>query len=153
MKRIKEKIKDIRKGVSGVQPLNIFIFSKCGLTLLEVIIALSIFAIAGISCLQTCLLSTRHIQLVNEEKNLVLLSKIKIEEYKAGILNIETEKSGVFPAPFEEYEWEIELADITITDTDYGVTFTPYKLTVKTKSGEYSILTCLLKSGKAGEKE
>jgi len=128
-------------------------FSKCGLTLLEVMIALSIFAIAGIASLQTCLLSTRHIQLVNEEKNLVLLSKIKIEECKAGILNIETEKSGVFPAPFEGYEWEMALADITITDTYYGVTFTPYKLTIRTKSGEYSTLTCLLKSGKAGEKE
>mgnify|MGYP001309535700 CR=1 FL=1 len=128
-------------------------FSKDGLTLLEVMIALSIFAIAGIAGLHACLISTRNIQIVNDEKNLVLLSRIKLEELKTGITDIEREKSGIFPSPFEGYQWEIELADITITDTDYGVTFTPYKLTVKTQSGEYSTLTGFLKLDRESEKK
>ena len=98
--------------------------SNAGLTLLEVMIALSIFAIAGIAGLQSCLVSTRHIQIVNDEKNLVLLSRIKLEELKTGI-----------------------------TDTEYGVTFTPYKLTVKTQGGEYSTLTGFLKLDRESEKK
>jgi len=116
-------------------------------------IALSIFAIAGIAGLQSCLVSTRHIQIVNDEKNLVLLSRIKLEELKTGITDIEREKNGIFSAPFEGYQWKIELADITITDTEYGVTFTPYKLTVKTQGGEYSTLTGFLKLDRESEKK
>ncbi|HPP30507.1 MAG TPA: prepilin-type N-terminal cleavage/methylation domain-containing protein [bacterium] len=127
--------------------------SNAGLTLLEVMIALSIFAIAGIAGLQSCLVSTRHIQIVNDEKNLVLLSRIKLEELKTGITDIEREKNGIFSAPFEGYQWKIELADITITDTEYGVTFTPYKLTVKTQGGEYSTLTGFLKLDRESEKK
>ncbi|MCM8760208.1 MAG: prepilin-type N-terminal cleavage/methylation domain-containing protein [Candidatus Omnitrophica bacterium] len=124
--------------------------SNAGLTLLEVMIGLAIFAIAGIAALQSCLVSTRYIQIVNDEKNLVLLSRIKLEELKTGITDIEKEKNGRFPAPFQNYRWEIELADITITDTEYGVTFIPYKLTIETHGNEYSTLTSFLK---LGEKE
>ncbi|MCM8820445.1 MAG: prepilin-type N-terminal cleavage/methylation domain-containing protein [Candidatus Omnitrophica bacterium] len=128
-------------------------FFKAGLTLLEVMIALAIFAIAGIAGLQSCLVSTRYIQIVNDEKNLVLLSRIKLEELKTGITDIEREKNGTFPAPFEGYQWEIGLTDITIADTEYGVTFRPYKLTIKTQSSEYSTLTSFLKLDRENEKK
>ncbi|MDD3726436.1 MAG: prepilin-type N-terminal cleavage/methylation domain-containing protein [Candidatus Ratteibacteria bacterium] len=127
------------------------IIYRRGFTLLEVMIGLAIFAVAGIVALRTCLLATRHIQLINDEKNLLLLSRVKIEEFKTGIVDIETETNGVFPPPFEAYQWEIELTDITITDTEYGVVFTPYKLTVRTDNSEYSTLTGLLKYSEEGE--
>lgn len=119
-------------------------FLKSGLTLFEVMIALAIFAVAAIVALQTCFISTRHIQIVNDEKNLVILSKIKLEEEKLKV-DIDKEKSGTFPFPFEGYHWEFELTDIAITDTEYGMIFFPYKLTVKTKGSEYSTLTCFFK--------
>lgn len=122
-----------------------------GLTLLEVMIGLSIFAVAGIVALQSCLSATRHIQIINEKKNLLLLARIKTEEIRTGITDIKTEKAGVFPPPFERYQWELSLSDITISDTECGVRFTPYKLTVKTGSVEYSVLTSLFKVIKEGE--
>ncbi|MCX8082808.1 MAG: type II secretion system GspH family protein [bacterium] len=129
------------------------IYSKSGLTLMEILIALAIFAVAGVISLQSCLISTRHIQIVNNEKNLVMLSNMKLEEYKIEKIDIEREKNGFFAEPFEDYYWEFELADITITDTEYGVSFTPYKLTVGTKGDVYSTLTSFLKSDRLDEKK
>lgn len=128
-------------------------FYSYGFTLLEVMIALSIFAIVAVVSLRVCLLSTGHIQTVNERKNLILLADAKAEEYKAGILDIEAESSGMFQFPFENYEWEATLTDITIADTEYGITFTPYRITVRKDGSEYSIITGLFKISEENKKD
>ncbi|NLG11633.1 MAG: prepilin-type N-terminal cleavage/methylation domain-containing protein [Elusimicrobia bacterium] len=127
------------------------IFSKRGLTLLEVMIALSIFAIAGTVALNTCFIASRHMQIINDEKNLILLAKVKTEECELGITDIERERNGSFPEPYQEYLWEIALTDIAITDTEYNITFSPYKLTVKSPHGEYSVLSGFVQSKEGGK--
>ncbi len=113
-------------------------------------IALAIFAIAAMVCLDGFIMSVRHIRLLNENKTKGLLARWKIEE-----LRIENEKleegSGIFPQPFEEYEWEISLSDIIITDTEYDVSFVPYRLEIKSGKDDFEILIPFVKTETGGE--
>lgn len=122
------------------------VHSENGFTLLEVLVALSIFAVAGMVSLQAYLSSVRHVQIMTEEKNYLLLSALKIEEFKMEIEEVEEESTGVFPEPFEGYEWSLELSDTTIIDTELGMTFIPYKLTVNQGNREFSTLAPFLKT-------
>ena len=119
---------------------------KAGFTLLEVLIALAIFAIAAIVSLQAYLSSIRHVQIMTEEKNYMLLSALKIEELKTETAEVMEEKDGTFPEPFEKYEWSLELSDFSITDTECEMTFIPYKLTLRQENREFSIITPFLKA-------
>ncbi len=118
--------------------------SDRGFTLLEVLIAIAIFAVASIVSLQAYLSSLRHIQIITEEKNIILLSRLKIEELKAEKSREEREQSGKFNEPFEQYEWSLELSDSSVRDTEYGITFTPYRLTVGSGNLRFSTLTPFL---------
>lgn len=109
-------------------------------------IAIAIFAIAGIASLESYLLTMRHMQIITEDKNLNLLSRAKIEELKNEKDAIDEGISGGFAAPFEKYAWAIELSDLIITDTEYGVTFIPYKLKITTAGGDYTSVTPFLKT-------
>lgn len=124
--------------------------SKRGLTLLEVLIALAIFAIAGIVSLQAYLSSVRHVQIMTEEKNYTLLSALKIEELKMETAEVMEETGGTFREPFEKYEWSLELSDFSIMDTECEMTFVPYKLKILRENREFSMITPFLK---AEEKE
>jgi len=119
---------------------------KSGFTLLEVLIALAIFAVAGLVCLQAYLSSIRHVQIMTEEKNYLLLSIMKIEEFKMEPLQDAKESSGTFPQPFESYEWSIELSGDTITDTECEMSFTPYRLKVSQQNREFSTIAPLVKT-------
>ena len=109
-------------------------------------IAIAIFAIAGITSLESYLLTMRHMQIITEDKNLNLLSRAKIEELKNEDDAVEEGRSGGFDAPFEKYTWTIELSDLIISDTEYGITFIPYKLRITTESGDYTMVTPFLKT-------
>ncbi len=113
--------------------------------MLELMIAIVVFAIAGTASLNSYLLSARHLQMVNDEKVLTLLSRRKIEELKGEKVNIKDGVSGSFDAPFEKYTWQIYCSDTTITDTEYEITFTPYGLKIKTDKGDYSVMAPFLK--------
>jgi prepilin-type N-terminal cleavage/methylation domain-containing protein len=119
---------------------------KGGFTLLELMIAIAIFAIAGIASLESYLLTMRHMQIITEDKNLNLLSRAKIEELKNEDDAVEEGRSGGFGAPFEKYTWTIELSDLIIADTEYGITFIPYKLRITAESGDYTMVTPFLKT-------
>ncbi len=117
-----------------------------GFTLLEVLIALTIFAVAGTVSLQAYLSSVRHVQIMTEEKNYVLLSAAKIEELKTAPEQVAEKNSGAFAEPFEEYEWSLELSDFIVEDTASGMTFTPYKLTVRRENRTFSMTVPFLKT-------
>lgn len=130
--------------------MNYTVFKhKKGFTLLEVMIALAVFAVAGMVCLETYLMSLRHVHMINQEKKHLLLARWKIEEMRIGKEDI-GEKDGIFPQPFENYEWEISLSDTIITDTEYDVTFIPYKLKIIWDEGEYPVTTPFIKTEAGG---
>ena len=109
-------------------------------------IALAIFAIAGIASLESYLLTMRHMQIITEDKNLNLLARAEIEELKNEKDGVEAGMSGGFGAPFEKYTWTIELSDLIITDSEYGITFIPYILKITTAGGDYTAVTPFLKT-------
>jgi prepilin-type N-terminal cleavage/methylation domain-containing protein len=127
--------------------------SDNGFTLLEVLIALAIFSVVGMVSLQTYLTSIRHVQIVNEEKVYTLLSMSKIEELKIEMTDTVEEEDGVFPEPYEEYEWSLELSDLSIADTEYGITFIPYELTLRRGETRFSTITPFLKVEEEGTVE
>lgn len=113
---------------------------------MEVLIALAIFAVAGLVSLQAYLSSIRHLHIITCEKNYILLSRMKIEEMKTAAADGVREDSGTFSEPFEQYEWELALSDAGITDTECAMTFIPYKLTVRQQDVELTTLTPFLKT-------
>jgi prepilin-type N-terminal cleavage/methylation domain-containing protein len=123
---------------------------KRGFTLLEAMIALAIFAVVGMACLETYLISARHTYMINQDKKHLLLARWKIEELRAEGAEDVGEKNGIFPQPFEDYEWEVYLSDISITDTEYDVTFIPYGLKVFWDGGEYTLMTPFVKTEAGG---
>jgi prepilin-type N-terminal cleavage/methylation domain-containing protein len=117
-----------------------------GFTLLEVLIALAIFAIVGTVSLQIYLSSVRHVQITTEQKNSILLSTLKIEELKIEMEEGVKEDSGSFDEPFENYEWSLKLSDLSITDTEYDLIFIPYKLILDSGNIRFSTLTPFLQT-------
>jgi len=123
---------------------------KKGFTLLEAMIALAIFAVVGMACLETYLMSARHAYIINREQKHLLLARWKIEELRVEGTEDVGEKNGIFPQPFENYEWEVSLSDISIADTEYDVTFVPYNLKVSWEGGEYTLTTPFIKAESGG---
>jgi len=103
--------------------------------------------------LQTYLTSIRHVQIVNEEKVYTLLSMSKIEELKIEMTDTVEEEGGIFPEPYEEYEWSLELSDLSIADTEYGITFVPYELILRRGETRFSTITPFLKVEEEGTVE
>ena len=124
--------------------MNSICFKK-GFTLLEAMIALSIFAIVGMVCLETYLVSIKNVQLMSLDKKHVLLARWKIEELRMDASDIEEGESGIFPQPFEDYEWEILLSDLSISETGYNVAFVPYSVRILRGNEEYVSLTPFVK--------
>ena len=119
---------------------------KRGFTFLEVMIAIAIFGIVGIVCIQTYLMVIKQIKSVSDMEKVIIVANSKIEELKTEE-EIE-EKSGIFPEPFENYEWELKLSDKTIQDTEIGIVFTPFTLEIKWNGNSYSVISPFVKSEK-----
>lgn len=119
---------------------------KRGFTFLEVMIAIAIFGIVGIVCIQTYLMVIKQVKSVSDMEKVIIVANSKIEELKTEE-EIE-EKSGIFPEPFENYEWELKLSDKTIQDTEIGIVFTPFTLEIKWNGNSYSVISPFVKSEK-----
>jgi len=119
---------------------------KRGFTFLEIMMAIAIFGIVGIVCIQTYLMVIKQIKSVSDMEKLIIIANSKIEELKTEE-EIE-EKSGIFPEPFENYEWELKLSDRTIPDTEIGIVFTPFILEIKWNGNSYSVISPFVKSEK-----
>ena len=119
---------------------------KRGFTFLEVMMAIAIFGIVGIVCIQTYLMVIKQVKSVSDMEKLIIIANSKIEELKTEE-EIE-EKSGIFPEPFENYEWELKLSDKTIPDTEIGIVFTPFILEIKWNGNSYSVISPFVKSEK-----
>ena len=119
---------------------------KRGFTFLEVMIAIAIFGIVGIVCIQTYLMVIKQVKSVSDMEKVIIVANSKIEELKTEE-EIE-EKSGIFPEPFENYEWELKLSDKTIQETEIGIVFTPFTLEIKWNGNSYSVISPFVKSEK-----
>lgn len=115
------------------------IFYKSGLTLLEILVALSIFGIVSIVCLSNYLLCLKNIKIINDKIKILLLTQNKIEEIKIKG-NIDETTGFLRHKDDEKFEWKIELSDTIIMDTEENIKFQPYKLTVKCDREEVSII-------------
>ena len=123
---------------------------KRGFTLLEIMIALTIFAIAAIVCLNGYLVSSSNIKSLSPRMNNSMLARWKVEELRTEDREAE-EGEGIFPQPFEEYEWRMFLSDEVITDTEYGVLFIPYKVSVSGQKSSFETIVPFIKSEAGGE--
>ncbi|MCK9266793.1 prepilin-type N-terminal cleavage/methylation domain-containing protein [bacterium] len=121
------------------------LFKQAGFTLLEIMISVTIFGIVSIVCLNSYILSAKHISLLNENQNKNLLARWKIEELRIEAQEIEDDK-GIFPQPFENYEWEISLSDLVITDTEYEVEYIPYKLKILNGKNDFEVIMPFIKT-------
>lgn len=119
-------------------------FIKNGFTFLEIMIAIGIFGIVSIVCLENYFLSLKKIKIVNDEVKFLILKEMKVEQLKIENEEIE-ETKGVFDPPYSEYEWEIGISDVVISDTEEEINMRPYKLTIYGPEGEYSFLLPYLK--------
>jgi type II secretion system protein I len=104
---------------------------KKGFTLLETLIGISIFAVVGIVCLQAYLLSATHLKMLEDTKTAMFLAERKIEEIRLESTSKQEEGEGIFPQPFENYEWEMHLSSSTLLDTLTEVILIPYEIKVK----------------------
>jgi len=103
--------------------------NKKGFTLLECMIAIGIFAIISVVCLQMYIMEIKKVKIMNEKQIFLQLAQSKIEQLLIENEKIE-EQEGSFEAPFTDYRWEIILSDITFNDTEEGTEITPFVLKV-----------------------
>ena len=91
---------------------------KGGFTLLEVLISIGIFGIAGLICLENYLINMKNAGILQETQTAVLLAENKVEEFKLKPEENISEENGVFSAPYENYKWEISFTDLVISETE-----------------------------------
>lgn len=103
--------------------------NKKGFTLLECMIAIGIFAIISVVCLQMYIMEIKKVKIMNEKQIFLQLAQSKIEQLLIENKKIE-EGEGEFESPFAEYRWEITLSDMTFNDTDEDIEITPFVLKV-----------------------
>jgi len=61
----------------------------------------------------------KNARILQETQISILLAENKVEEFKLipeeeGI----SEKSGVFPSPYDNYQWEVSFTDLIISETE-----------------------------------
>jgi len=103
--------------------------NKKGFTLLECMIAIGIFAIISVVCLQMYIMEIKKVKIMNEKQIFLQLAQSKIEQLLIENKKIE-EGEGEFESPFADYRWEITLSDITFNDTEEDIEITPFVLKI-----------------------
>lgn len=91
--------------------------NKKGFTLLEAMISVGIFAIAGLICLQNFLLNLRNLKVVQETQTAVLLSQKKLAEMSLEPESVEAGE-GSFAEPYETFRWQISFVEATEVDSE-----------------------------------
>jgi len=90
---------------------------KKGFTFLEVMISIVMFGIGAIVCLDNYLINIRNSKVIKETQLAILLAERKVEEFK---LNPEESKEGkgIFPAPYDNYQWELSFTEKVLGETE-----------------------------------
>jgi len=110
---------------------------KKGFTLLECMIAIGIFGIISVVCLQMYIMEIKKVKIMNDKQIFLQLAQSKIEQLLIENEKIE-EQEDSFESPFTDYRWEIALSDITFYDTETGREVTPFILKVSNNNNSFS---------------
>lgn len=113
-----------------------------GLTLLEVMVSLGLFAIGALVCLENYLLNIRNARVVNERQTAVLLAERQVEE-----LSLKPEEkqagSGSFPEPYGSYTWQLSFSDAYVSETE-KLAYRVGMLSLESPEGKLEFLVPLL---------
>lgn len=125
--------------------------NKKGFTLLECMIAIGIFAIISVVCLQMYIMEIKKVKIMNEKQIFLQLAQSKIEQLLIENKKIE-EGEGEFETPFADYRWEITLSDTTFNDTEEDIEITPFILKVHYNNETFSYYIPVAKEEGENEK-
>jgi len=125
--------------------------NKKGFTLLECMIAIGIFAIISVVCLQMYIMEIKKVKIMNEKQIFLQLAQSKIEQLLIENKKIE-EGEGEFETPFADYRWEITLSDTTFNDTEENIEITPFILKVHYNNETFSYYIPVAKEEGENEK-
>ncbi len=125
--------------------------NKKGFTLLECMIAIGIFAIISVVCLQMYIMEIKKVKIMNEKQIFLQLAQSKIEQLLIENKKIE-EGEGEFESPFTDYRWEITLSDTTFNDTEEDIDITPFILKVHYNDESFSYYIPVAKEEGENEK-
>ena len=125
--------------------------NKKGFTLLECMIAIGIFAIISVVCLQMYIMEIKKVKIMNEKQIFLQLTQSKIEQLLIENKKIE-EGEGEFESPFADYRWEITLSDTTFNDTEEDIEITPFILKVHYNDETFSYYIPVAKEEGENEK-
>ncbi len=125
--------------------------NKKGFTLLECMIAIGIFAIISVVCLQMYIMEIKKVKIMNEKQIFLQLAQSKIEQLLIENKKIE-EGEGEFESPFTDYRWEITLSDTTFNDTEEDIEITPFILKVHYNDESFSYYIPVAKEEGENEK-
>ena len=125
--------------------------NKKGFTLLECMIAIGIFAIISVVCLQMYIMEIKKVKIMNEKQIFLQLAQSKIEQLLIENKKIE-EGEGEFESPFADYRWEITLSDTTFNDTEEDIEITPFILKVHYNNETFSYYIPVAKEEGENEK-
>jgi len=125
--------------------------NKKGFTLLECMIAIGIFAIISVVCLQMYIMEIKKVKIMNEKQIFLQLAQSKIEQLLIENKKIE-EGEGEFESPFTDYRWEITLSDTTFNDTEEDIEITPFILKVHYNNETFSYYIPVAKEEGENEK-
>ncbi|HXK45115.1 MAG TPA: type II secretion system protein [bacterium] len=114
---------------------------KKGFTLLESMLAVAIFAVVGIVCLENYLLNISIAQKIIDQQTCVILARQKEFEYLKNPDNVP--ESGDFGSIDPEARYKIETSDITLSETvtvdsEVVFNFTVVRLIVEKHSSRIS---------------
>jgi len=114
---------------------------KIGFTLLEAMVAVGIFAILGIVCLENYLLNAGIAQKIIDDQTCLILARQKEFEYLQNPENIS--ETGDFGDIDPEAKYQIETSDISVSETvtvdsEITINFTVVRMIVKKRSSMVS---------------
>ncbi|HOJ40612.1 MAG TPA: type II secretion system minor pseudopilin GspI [bacterium] len=92
-------------------------FNQRGLTLLEVMISLAIFAVGAIACLESYLLNARNARIVRDTQTALLLAERQVEEFSLSP-GQEVEEEGTWEMPHQTFHWMLNYQDLSLSETE-----------------------------------
>lgn len=125
--------------------------NKNGFTLLECMIAIGIFGIISVVCLQMYIMEIKKIQILNQKQIIYQLAQSKTEQILIEKDNVE-ETEGDFEPPFDDYKWSVELSNITIEDTEIDIRIHPYEMKIEDGYNSFSYFLPMAKEENENEK-
>jgi len=101
--------------------------TKRGFTLFEVMLAVALFAVLGIVCLENHLLNMTMIKRMKEEERCLLAARSQ-----AVLFSLENDipKSGTCLLPYDDCRYELSLSDLTLPETVRGESSLSYQFSL-----------------------